>query len=73
MVRSASDLRPFVLLLAKEVQRKDSRQREEAVQAMQLFASPQELNSALRSAATSDDAEVRRWAASHLEHIDPDL
>jgi HEAT repeat protein len=73
MVRSANDLRPFVLLLAKEIQRKDSRQREEAVQAMLLFASPQELNSALRSAATSDDADVRRWAAARLESIDPDL
>ena len=72
MIRGANDPRPLVLLLAKEMQSKDSRHREEAVQAMLLIASPQELNSALRSAAASDDAEVRRWAAAHLERFDSD-
>jgi hypothetical protein len=73
MMQRANDTRTFVMLLAKEMQSKDSRHRGQALQGVLRIAAPQEVNSALRSAAASDDAEVRRWATAHLERIDSDL
>jgi hypothetical protein len=71
--QSANDTQPIVVLLANEMGSNDVHRRDEAFQNMLLIAPPDAVESALSIAAASEDAEIRGWAAMHLEQIDSGL
>jgi HEAT repeat protein len=72
IIQSETDTRPFVALLAREMQNVDSHRREEALQVMILVASPEAVKSALESAADGEDTQAQRWAYAQLEQLDSD-
>jgi HEAT repeat protein len=71
IIRRAKDQRPFIAILAKQVRDHDGVRREEALRALLLFAAPEEVRSALKSALAEDSPEIRQWAAAHLARITP--
>jgi HEAT repeat protein len=71
MMQKANDIRPFLVVLAEELQNKDPRRRDEAYQSMLLIASPQAVMSALIAASAGGDPEIEKWAAERLKQIDP--
>jgi HEAT repeat protein len=69
IMRDASDPRPFVALLAKELRDRDARRRDEVLHTLQMIASPEAVRSILETALAGDDPEIRKWAAARLEQI----
>ena len=71
MIRRVRKPEPLVPLLVKELQSKESRRRELALEALLQIGSPDTARSALNSLQADDEPEIRRWAAARLEQIHP--
>ena len=71
IMRAANGARPFVSMLAERMRDQDGPRRDEALQTLLQFASPQTVRSALNSALADDNSAIHDWAAARLEGITP--
>jgi hypothetical protein len=70
-MRGASNLRPFIAPLARELRNQDVQRRDDVLQTLQMIASPETVRSILVSAVAGDDPEIRKWAAARIDRIRP--